>query len=48
MTVDSCNARSEVDSAKDPFRVERLGLKGGADGDGANPQEPRCESGALV
>ena len=43
MTVDGYSARIEYDSETDLFRGEILGLRGGADFYGANPDELRLE-----
>jgi predicted HicB family RNase H-like nuclease len=43
MTVDGYSARIEYDSETDLFRGEILGLSGGADFYGANPDELRLE-----
>ena len=43
MTVDGYSARVEYDSETDLFRGEILGLSGGADFYGANPDELRLE-----
>jgi len=43
MTVDGHSARIEYDSDTDLFRGEILGLNGGADFYGANPEELRQE-----
>ena len=43
MTVDGYSARIEYDSETDLFRGEILGLSGGADFYGSNPDELRLE-----
>ena len=43
MTVDGYNARIEYDPGTDMFRGEILGLNGGADFYGKNPEELRRE-----
>lgn len=43
MTVDGYSAKIEYDSDTDQFRGEILGLNGGADFYGANPEELRQE-----
>lgn len=43
MTVDGYSARIEYDAETDLFRGEILGLSGGADFYGANPEELRTE-----